>query len=157
MTDARWLDETQQHAWQGLLVFMNRGMPEIERTLKDNDLLVVHFAILVKLSEAPGHTLRLSDLADMANVSQSRLTHRLRTLTARGDVEIVADAEDGRAKNATLTKAGFRRLESVTPAHVEDVQRLFFDHLSPEETAVFATALAKVARNLCEHEQFLSE
>lgn len=154
MTETRWLDETQQQAWQGLLVLMNRGFPAIERTLKEHDLLAVHYSILVALSVAPEHTLRLSGLADIANLSQSRLTHRLRTLTDRGDVTIEADSTDRRGKNATLTDTGLRRLESVAPVHVEDVQRLVFDRLDPDETECLARAMSKIAGGLCDHPQF---
>lgn len=151
----RWLDDDQQQAWRAFLVIVNRGLPELERTLKEHDLLVVHYSILVALSAAPDDTMRLSDLADAANVSQSRLTHRLRTLVDRCDVEITADADDRRGKHATLTPAGRARLEAIAPLHAEDVQQLFFDHLEPDETAALAHALSKVAAVLCDHEAFL--
>lgn len=154
MTTPRWLDETQAQAWRALLVIVNRGLPKLERTLKEHDLLVVHYSILVALSEARGGTRRLSELADAANLSQSRLTHRLRTLTGHGDVLIEPDRVDGRGKNAVLTDAGRRRLESVAPLHVEDVQSVIFDHLDADETAALANALSKVAHTLCEHDTF---
>ena len=154
MTATRWLDDTQQQAWRAMLVFFNRGLPRLERTLKEHDLLVVHYAILVALSSAPADTMRLSELADAANLSQSRLTHRLRTLIDRGDVEIAADCDDGRGKNATLTTIGRQRLEAVAPIHAEDVHQLFFDHLDQAETAVLARALSKVADSLCGHHEF---
>jgi DNA-binding MarR family transcriptional regulator len=154
MAEPRWLDETQQQAWRALLVLVNRGIPSLERTLKEHDLLIVHYAILVALSESTDDTMRLSDLADAANVSQSRLTHRLRTLIDRGDVSVDSDPEDGRGKNATLAAAGRRRLESVAPLHADDVQRLVFDNLNKAETECFATALSKVAGSLCDHEHF---
>jgi DNA-binding MarR family transcriptional regulator len=157
MAETRWLDETQQQAWRAFLVLVNRGLPELERTLKEHDLLAVHYSILVALSGATNDTMRLSDLADAANLSQSRLTHRLRRLTERGDVAIEADTEDRRGKHATLTPAGRRRLESVAPLHAEDVQRLVFDHLDPTETECLARALSKVAGNLCEHEHFIPD
>lgn len=157
MEAPRWLDDTQQQAWRALLVMVNRGLPALERTLKQHDLLVVHFAILVALSESPADTMRLSDLADAANLSQSRLTHRLRTLTDRGDVSVDQDPQDGRGKYATLTKQGRRRLESVAPLHAENVQRLVFDHLDAAETECLARALSKVASNLCTHEHFRSD
>ncbi len=155
-TETRWLDPTQQRAWQGLLVVFLRAFPEIERTFKANDLLSVQYGILAALSNATDQTLRLCDLADEANTSQSRLTHRLRNLVDRGDVSISDDPDDRRAKNATLTAAGGRRLDSISPVHAEDVQRLIFDHLTPEQTAVFADALSSIAASLCDHEQFRS-
>jgi DNA-binding MarR family transcriptional regulator len=151
----RWLDDQQQQAWRAFLVIVNRGLPEIERTLKEHDLLVVHYSIFVALSAAPDHTMRLSDLADAANVSQSRLSHRLRTLLDRGDVAVTADTDDRRGKHATLTAVGLRRLEAVAPLHVEDVQRVIFDQLSPADTEALADALSKVAGALCEHGEFL--
>ena len=154
VTGTRWLDETQQQAWRALLVFVNRGLPQIERSLKEQGLLVVHYSILVALSSAPDDTMRLAELADSANLSQSRLTHRLKTMIERGHVEITADEEDGRGKNATLTPAGRRFLEHVAPIHVEDVQRLVFDHLDTTETAALARAMSKIAHTLCEHETF---
>ncbi len=155
MVETRWLDDTEQQAWRALLVFVNRGLPELARTLKEHDLLVVHYSILVALSGAPNDTMRLSDLADAANVSQSRLTHRLRTLVGRGDVVISADADDRRGKHAHLTAAGRQRLEQVAPLHVEDVRRLVFDHLDDHETAALADALSKIAGALCDHDAFL--
>jgi len=155
VTETRWLDETQQQAWRALLVFVNRGLPELERTLKEHDLLAVHYSILVALSSAPDDTMRLSDLADAANLSQSRLTHRLRMLVDRGIVEIAPDSEDGRGKNATLTRQGRRLLELVAPLHAEDVQRVVFDHLTTPETAALASGLSKVAAGLCAHDDFL--
>ena len=152
MTETRWLDETQQQAWRALLVIFNRGLPELERTLKQHDLLVVHYAILVALSAAPDDTMRLSELADAANLSPSRLTHRLRTLIERGDVAIAPHGADGRGKNATLTATGRRRLEAVAPLHADDVQRVVFDHLDRDDTAALARALSKVAQSLCGHD-----
>lgn len=150
----RWLDDTQQQAWRALLVVVNRGLPVLERSLKEHDLLTVHYLILVALSEAPDKTMRLSDLADAANVSQSRLTHRMRNLTERGHVDIMTDVDDRRGKNATLTTGGFAFLEAVAPSHAEDVQRLVFDHIDEQETADLAAALSKVASALCDHDHF---
>lgn len=155
MDEVRWLDETQQQAWRALLVLVNRGLPQLERTLKAHGLLVVHYSILVALSASPNDTMRLVDLADAANVSPSRLTHRLRTLVDRGDVAITADTDDRRGKHATITATGRRRLETIAPLHVEDVQRVVFDQLDGPETEALASSLSKVARALCDHDDFL--
>ena len=156
MTEPRWLDEDQQEAWRGLRAVIFRAFPEIERTLKAHDLLVVHYHIFAVLSDAPDQTLRLSELADTANMSQSRLTHRLRVLVERGEVDIREDPDDRRAKNATLTAAGRERLERVAPLHVEDVQQLIFDPLTPEQTEALADAMSTIADHLCQHPEFLN-
>jgi len=155
MEEARWLNEMQQQAWRSMLVFVNRGLPQLERTLKAHDLLVVHYSILAALSEAPSSTRRLSELADAANLSQSRLTHRLTTLVDRGLVELAVDSDDGRGKNATLTAEGRQLLEAVAPLHAADVQELVFDHLDEAETEGLARAMSKIAARLCDHDDFL--
>lgn len=156
MGDPRWLTEAQAEAWRGLLAVVNRAFPEIERTLRANDLLAVHYHIFVTLSVAPDRTMGLSELADSANLSPSRLTHRLRVLVDRGEVEVVPDPDDGRAKRATLTARGLRRLEAVAPIHVEDVQRLIFDHLDQAQTQALADGLGVVADALCRHPEYLN-
>ena len=149
VTEPRWLDDTQQAAWRALLAIVNRGLPQLERTFKAHGLLSVHYSILVGLSASADDTMRLSDLADAANVSQSRLTHRLRTLVDRNIIEVTADSADGRGKNATLTASGRQLLESLAPSHAENVQRMLFDHLTPTETANIASGLSKIAAHLC--------
>ena len=152
----RWLDETQQEAWRGLRAVMFRAFPEMERTLKAHDLLAVHYHILATLSDAPDRTLRLSELAEGANMSQSRLTHRLRILVERGEVAISEDDDDRRVKNATLTQAGQNRLEHLAPIHIEDVQRLIVDPLTAEQTRALADAVSTIGDHLCQHPEYLN-
>ena len=120
------LDATQKEAWVSLMAIVNRALPEMERLFREHDMLGVHYHIFVELSAAPERTLQLSELANRANLSQSRLTHRLRVLVERGDVAIECDTDDRRVKHATLTDAGFARLAALAPLHAEDVRRLIF-------------------------------
>jgi len=152
----KWLNEDEKAAWVGILAVVHRAFPEIERDLRTNhDMLGVHYHILVTLSTAADNTMRLSDLADTADVSQSRLTHRLRMLVERGDITINQDPNDGRAKQATMTAAGRRRLESAAPGHVGTVRRMIFDHMPPAQTLALAEALAPVATWLEDHPEYL--
>ena len=156
VTEPRWLDDTQQVAWRSLLAIANRALPEIERSLKAHDLLGVHYHIFVELSDAPARTLRLGELADSANLSQSRLTHRLRVLVERGEIEVSEDPGDRRVKNATLTDAGYERLVAIAPHHADDVLRLLFDPLTDTQTAALADAASTIAATLCEHPEYLN-
>ncbi len=143
-----WLDDTEQRAWRALLEVYLRLFPEIERGLRRFDLLQVEYGVLVALSESSDNSCQLSDLADRADISPSRLSHRLATMEERGDIERRTSEADGRVVYATLTDAGRRRLESVAPHHVADVRRLIFDHLDEAQTAAFAEALASIAAGL---------
>jgi len=156
VSNVNWLNETEYEAWKGLLAVMHRGFPEIERNLQTHGLLGVHYHILTTLSITDEMTMRLSDLADTANLSQSRLTHRMRTLVDSGDVEINKDPEDGRAKQATLTKKGYARLKKIAPDHVMTVRRIIFDHLSPTETKALAESLRPVVNSLVDHPEYLN-
>ncbi len=108
------------------------------------------------LAEAPNRQLRLTDLASAADISQSRLTHRLRPLVDRGEIEIHPDPDDKRAKLAELTQNGQRRLEAAAPGHAAAVRRVIFDRLTAEQSQAIATALAPVIDSLCAHPEYLN-
>ena len=150
ITEPDWLNDTEQRAWRALLEVYLRLFPEIERGLRRFDLLQVEYGVLVALSESPDGCCQLSDLADRADISPSRLSHRLATMEERGDIERRTSEDDGRVVYATLTDAGQRRLETVAPHHVADVRRLVFDHLDEEQAAAFADALTSIAAGLDE-------
>ena len=156
MSDTKWLNKTEKEAWLGLLSVIQRGFPEVERDLQSHGLLGVHYHIFVALSAAPDFTMRLSELADSANLSQSRLTHRMRCLVDNGDIEIRPDPADGRAKLATLTSSGQARLAEVAPHHVATVRRIVFDQLTPAQTKALASALAPIAAALENHPEYLN-
>ncbi len=148
MADPRWLTDDEQRAWQGLLAVVNRAFPQFNRTLRDHGLLTVHYLVLAKLSEAPERSLRLNELAAEANLSPSRLTHRLGALIDSGDVIIRPDADDGRVKHAVLTDAGFERLASLAPIHVAEVHHLLFDGLTAEQVEALADAMGAIETRL---------
>ncbi|MEM7093661.1 MAG: MarR family transcriptional regulator [Actinomycetota bacterium] len=156
-TSTSWLNGDEMAAWRSLVTLVQRAFPEIERDLRLNDgLQPAQYQIFVVLSEAPGRRLRLTDLACAADISPSRLTHRLRTLVDRGEVEIHPDPGDKRAKLAELTKKGQRRLEAAAPGHAATVRRVIFDHLTDQQSRAIAEALAPVIDSLCAHPEYLN-
>ncbi|MCW2889903.1 MAG: hypothetical protein QOE54_32 [Streptosporangiaceae bacterium] len=147
MAESKWLDDTEQQAWRSLLVLTYIGLPELERTFRAHGLVQVEYGLLVQLSEHP-EGLRLCDLAESMNVSQSRLSHRMNKLLDRGVVEVRPSPEDGRVSIAYITRKGIELVEQVAPGHASDVRRLIFDHLKPAQVAALADALAAVAAGL---------
>lgn len=145
--ETRWLDDTERRAWMSLLAVVLVGFPELERTFRPHGLVHVEYGLLAALS-GQDEGLRLSELAAQMNMSQSRLSHRMRKLVDLGYVEVTGDACDGRVSIARVTAAGRRFAEQVSPAHVADVRRLIFDHLDEAQTAALADALGTVADRL---------
>jgi DNA-binding MarR family transcriptional regulator len=127
----RWLDAEEQAAWRALLEATSRLFDELERRLqREAGLSHADYEVLVRLSEAPGRRMRMSELAEQALVSRSRLSHAVNRLEARGLLQREACDTDRRGTYAVLTDEGFARLEQIAPAHVDDVRRLLFDHLT---------------------------
>jgi DNA-binding MarR family transcriptional regulator len=140
----QWLNETEQRAWRALVALMMVELPKLESTFRAHDLLHVEYGLLVALSESDEDSLRMSDLAGTANVSQSRLSHRMRRLVERGLIDQRRCTDDGRVTYAELTPAGRALIEEVAPTHVDDVRRLIFDSLSDEQTSALAGALETI-------------
>ena len=97
-----------------------------------------YYTVLVALSEQPGRACRMSVLAERTMSSQSRLSHAVARLEERGWVRRDPSAADGRGKLAVLTAAGQRALRDAAPGHVEQVRRVVFDRLTPEQVRQLA-------------------
>jgi DNA-binding MarR family transcriptional regulator len=100
------------------------------------------------LSESPGRSRRMSDLARRANQSQSRLSHTVARLEDRGWVRRERSADDGRGNLAVLTDAGWDVVRSVAPGHVDAVRETMFAPLTPEQTRDLGGALQAIVERL---------
>lgn len=132
MDDTRWLDAEEQRTWRGFLTAHRLFFDRLERQMQqDAGLPHAYFEILVRLSEAPGRTLRMSELATSSLSSRSRLSHAVARMEESGWVRRRACPTDKRGQLAELTDAGFARLDSAARGHVEEVRRRLFDVLTP--------------------------
>jgi DNA-binding MarR family transcriptional regulator len=133
-TDTRWLDDDEQRTWRAFLTADRLLFERLERQLqRDAGLPHAYYEILVRLSEAPDRTLRMSQLAETSLSSRSRLSHAVARLEAAGWVRRRACAEDRRGAWAELTDAGLAKLELAAPGHVEAVRTELFDALTREQ------------------------
>lgn len=130
MTEPRWLDDEEQHAWRRLAAVVLKLPSELERQLqRDSDVSHFEYWVTALLSEAPNRTLRLSQLAAQANASLSRLSHVVTRLEGRGWLVRQPDPHDARATLAVLTDEGFEAVAAAAPGHVEAVREFVFDAL----------------------------
>lgn len=126
----RWLSAQERAAWLALVSVTIQLPAELDRRLKKAaGISLIDYHVLAGLSDAPDRTLRMSELAEFAQASLSRLSQMVGRLEKRGWVCRHPDPTDGRYTLATLTEDGMKALEELAPAHVEDVRELVFDPL----------------------------
>ena len=98
------------------------------------------YEILVELSEAPHHRMRMTELADRTAQSRSRLSHQVNRMEAR-DLVSREDCEgDKRGTFAVLTQHGAATIRRVAPHHVASVRRHFIDQLGQPELSALTGA-----------------
>jgi DNA-binding MarR family transcriptional regulator len=135
-------------AWRAFIETVGDLTMALERDLLPTGLTVGDYQVLVYLSEAPDHQMRMSDLADRLQLTPSGLTRRLDGLVQHKWVERVPSVLDRRVTMAQLTAAGFATLEAAAPVHVESVQQRIFDHLDSEQVRHLGTAFTAIAAGL---------
>jgi DNA-binding MarR family transcriptional regulator len=132
--EPRWLSADEQRVWRAFLEAAQSLFAAVDSQLQ-HDAAIPHgyYEILVRLSEAPGRALRMSQLAEASTSSKSRLSHAVARLEERGWVERLDCSTDRRGQIARLTDTGFAILASAAPGHVQQVRRLLFDQLNPDQ------------------------
>ena len=103
------------------------------------------YTALMHLSEAPGRSLRMSDLASACALSLSGMSRIVSRLEAQGLVERERASCDGRGLNAVLTDAGLGRLRRAWPAHLASVRRHMMNHLSELDLPAVTAAVQRFA------------
>lgn len=148
MAEVRWLDQDEQRAWRAYLEMTLVLQDLLDRDLQRHGQMPLgYYEILVRLSEAPERTLRMSELASATKSSRSRLSHAVARLEEYGWVERQPCDTDRRGAWAHLTDAGFAVLESTAPYHVTGVREYMFDALSAEDVR----NLEKIGRKVLDH------
>ena len=128
-----WLTDEEQQAWRATVQLSQLLLRQLDRDLIAHGLNGRDYEILVELSEAPDHRLRMTDLADATSQSRSRLSHQITRMEKRGLVRRDDCEGDKRGTFAVLTRAGFETIEHVAPHHVENVRRHYIDRLTPQQ------------------------
>jgi DNA-binding MarR family transcriptional regulator len=149
MNGVRWLDDSEQRAWRAFVGATRALLDELDRELqRDAGMPQAYYEILARLSEAPGRTLRMSELAEGILFSRSRLSHAVARLEERGWVRREDCPSDRRGALAVLTDEGFAVLDAAAPRHVDAVRRHLFDQLTRSQVGQLERISAAVLRPL---------
>lgn len=143
--DVPWLSAEQQRYWRAFQGGTTRLQEALSHQLeRDSGLLPGEYEVLVRLSEAPGRSLRMSELADELAHSRSRMTHTVRRMEASGLVERQRCPSDLRGVNCVMTAAGWKAIVAAAPGHVRMVREALVDVLTFEQLAAVGEAMAAV-------------
>lgn len=149
VTGPRWLSADEQRSWRSFVTMSLLLHDRLDRLLqRDHGLSTADYEILVRLSEAPGRRLRMSELAAVTLSSRSRLSHQVSRMESEGLVVRVPCPHDGRGTHALLTDQGWQRLVDAAPEHVEHVRTHLVDRLTPQEMRELGRLCAVVADHL---------
>lgn len=144
----RWLTDEEQRAWRAYIRLAQLLMRQLDRDLHPFGLSMHDYEILVELSEAPRHRLRMTELADRTAQSRSRLSHQVNRMEARGLVSRENCEGDKRGTFTVLTAHGLATIDQVAPSHVASVREHFIDQLSAAELSDLTNAYAPVLERL---------
>lgn len=145
------LSEIEAAAWRAFVVFWRQGFPQLERTFRRVGLNHLEYGFLAVLSEQVDGAMPAGELAALAGISSSRLSHRLKQLEGSGDIERRPDPHDRRGVIVAVTEQGRGKVEAVYGKHLEDVRRLVFDHLTGDQTKHLADAMIAISSSLTDH------
>jgi DNA-binding MarR family transcriptional regulator len=139
------LDEAEMTAWKTLIVATTGLLATLDNELQtSHGLSLGEYEVLVHLSEAPEHALRMTDLSGRLHLSPSGITRRIDGLVKEGLVGRRQCAIDRRGSEAVLTKDGMKRLEEAAPTHVAGVRAHFIDRLNARQLSNVASALSMI-------------
>ncbi|HEX7405769.1 MAG TPA: MarR family transcriptional regulator [Candidatus Nanopelagicaceae bacterium] len=143
-TEPKWLNPAEMKAWRKYIVTTRHLLEALDADLHAHDLSLYDYEILALLSDAPDRRLRMSELADIALLSRSRLSHRMKVMESAGWVRRESCPEDKRGYFAVMTAKGWKAIVAAAPDHVESVRHRFIDYLSSADQEVIAAIFEKV-------------
>lgn len=150
-TSPRWLSPAEMSAWRRYIVTSRRLLEALDLDLADHDLSMPDYEILAQLSDAPDRQMRMSELAEIAMLSRSRLSHRMKVMEKAGWVVRRACTDDKRGFYAVMTAKGWKAIVAAAPDHVASVRSRFIDHLSITDQAALVEIFERVAKGLREN------
>ncbi len=130
----RWLTDDEQLTWRRYLAGTRVLAEALERQMqRDAGIPLAYYLILAMLSEAPERQQTMGELARIVGASPSRLSHAVARLEEAGCITRERDPDNRRSTVARLTDAGMAAVVDAAPGHVDEVRRVLFDRLTPEQ------------------------
>jgi DNA-binding MarR family transcriptional regulator len=141
----RILSAEKRAAWGGFLRAHSLITKALDADLIANfGLQLSAFEVLSNVERAPDGYMRMSDLAESALLSQSRVSRLVSELASGGLVERRSCPTDSRVVYAAITDKGRDLLRRVEDHHFEGVDERFFSALKQSEVRQLAALWPRV-------------
>ncbi len=147
-TAPKWLNSSEMKAWRQYIIASRRLLDALDEDLSAHDLSMADYEVLAQLSDAPDRTMRMSELAEVAMISRSRLSHRIKVMEREGWVRREACPDDKRGSFAIMTPKGWKAIVAAAPDHVASVRSRFLDVLDREDQKALAEIFDRVAARI---------
>jgi DNA-binding MarR family transcriptional regulator len=119
-------------------------VPALDKSLRAHSgLPLAWYDVLLELAAAPEGRLRMSELAERAVLSRTRISRIVDELVTAGLVAREPNPDDARSAFATITRDGVRRFDESEPHYVDQIERRFAAGLTDDELATIARALGR--------------
>lgn len=147
--EPRWLNADELTAWRAIAKLLARLPTALEQQLqRDAQLSYLEYYVLAHLSDQPRRAMRMCDLAFMADVELSRLSHLVSRLERRGFLRREVAPTNRRSTLVVLADQGHAHLVANAPGHVDRVRELVIDALSPEALEALKEASERVVARI---------
>jgi DNA-binding MarR family transcriptional regulator len=146
-----WLTEDERAAWLAVAALIVKLPGALDGQLQaDAGLSFFEYMVLAVLSEQADRRLQMSEIAEFACSSLSRLSHTATRLEKQGLITREKVAGPGRRTNAVLTDAGWDKVVASAPGHVARVRSLLIDDLPADDLATLARVGRQVLARIAE-------
>jgi DNA-binding MarR family transcriptional regulator len=137
-----WRADDLVAAWSGILRLHAQLVPVIDRDVAVGaGLPLSWYDVMLELSAAPKHRLRMLDLGEAVVLSRTRVSRVVDELVEAGFVNRVPNPHDGRSAFAELTPAGRAAFRRAVPVYLESIRRHLGERLSSRDATAFRRIL----------------
>ena len=143
------LKSREERVWRDVARFLSVAPRLLDQDLqRDANISLSEYAVLLHLSEAETEQLRVSELADLADISGSHTTRIIGDLARGGFVVKNRNPEDGRGIDVQITEAGLNRLCDAYPVHLASVRSRIMNRVEPKALSCFGDVMAAIVGGL---------
>ena len=144
-------------AWRSYISTTRALTAALDLDLGEFGISLADYELLDGLAKAPSGRMRMSELAGIALVSRSRLSHRMKVLEDAGWVERARCSEDKRGLFAVLTSKGKKLVAKIAPHYTRSIKERMIESLSTQELATLEKIFAKVRSGISDNQLSLCD